>query len=421
MDVRADAHEAGSVPDPVTGRSFWAAAAALATTAAGSARRALAAEAGEALVALAATGPAAAVELRDLLSPDPSNANVTWSVACYQVGDLTPSALADFAEPLEAMATLVGCDQSHHVAAELVASTSSGLRWTALVRTNQRVAFQIPDAETAVDSSHAHAGELADALQRWWARMAQGSKGAVTAPTDGCDPVDAWAPSTVAPRVAPIATVPGSPAMLVAPILPPAAVGDHGSGNGTWADGSDASLVAAAVADGRVTDRLAALERAVTTVAALAQQVASAGDRVDERLATIEGHLAVAAHRDERTLRALDRIAEGVARHEAAVADLGATVGSPALWRDVPSELPAVAEHLDDVDTRIVAILPGPPGGAAVAVLAGALRAVADDIAADRAARTALTGDVQAIGGVLRALCEAVDPALVDGGVRALR
>ena len=40
-------------------------------------------------------------KLRSLLTPDPVNDNVTWTVACYQVGDLTPSAVRDFPEPAE--------------------------------------------------------------------------------------------------------------------------------------------------------------------------------------------------------------------------------------------------------------------------------------------------------------------------------
>src|SRR5690606_25763619 len=45
-------------------------------------------EAGESLLRLAAGG--AAADLRAVLTPDPVNSNVTWTVACYQIGDLTP-------------------------------------------------------------------------------------------------------------------------------------------------------------------------------------------------------------------------------------------------------------------------------------------------------------------------------------------
>ena len=122
--------------------------------------------------------------LRLLLTPDPQVDELTWTVACYQIGDLTPSALRDFPDPVEAVATPAACPEDSHVAAELVVSASTGLRWTALTRTNSVVTFQLPTTDTASDGSGEHPGDLAVALRRWreqvarWDEAGDGSDGA---------------------------------------------------------------------------------------------------------------------------------------------------------------------------------------------------------------------------------------------------
>jgi hypothetical protein len=96
-------------------------------------------EAAGALVDLARDGDEDA--LRAILRPDPGQETVTWTVACYGIGDLAPSALRDFADAAAAVTTLAGCGELTHVAAELLASTPTGLTWTALTRTGDQTTF----------------------------------------------------------------------------------------------------------------------------------------------------------------------------------------------------------------------------------------------------------------------------------------
>lgn len=153
----------GVTPDPLALRRFRSAATRLATATTTDEREGAATDAAAALAGLAADGRAD--ELRSVLTPDPTNANGTWTVCCYQIGDLAPSGLHDFPDPLAAMASLLACPVSSHVAAELITSTHDGLRWTALARNNDRVVFQLPDPSTAQDSSGGRA--VAGALRRW--------------------------------------------------------------------------------------------------------------------------------------------------------------------------------------------------------------------------------------------------------------
>jgi hypothetical protein len=117
-----------------------------------------------------------------------------WTVACYQIGGLIPSAVRDFVDPAEAVAVLVACPEEDHVAAELVASTPDGLRWTALSRTNDLVIFNLPDAVTATDASHEHPTELSRALSLWRSRLAAWANGR-SEPWDMLAPQDAPAAS----------------------------------------------------------------------------------------------------------------------------------------------------------------------------------------------------------------------------------
>jgi hypothetical protein len=157
-------------------------------------REALRAAAGAA-ISLAVNG--AESELRSLLTPDPVNANVTWSVACYQIGDLTPSAVRDFADAAEAVTTVSQCNDIGHVAAELMASTSTGIRWVALVRTNTTTQLRLPDADATSDSTGRHASELGDAQRRWRRRIAAWSEG-TDAGIDLSDGDELAAPTTAA-------------------------------------------------------------------------------------------------------------------------------------------------------------------------------------------------------------------------------
>lgn len=122
-------------------------------------------EAGDALAVLARADDEQL--LREFLRPDPLVGGVTWSVACYQIGDLTPNALKDFSNPVSAINTLASCPNKSHVAAELVASTPAGMRWTAMTRTGSLVGFQLPDMGSASHASREHPGELTTAIQHW--------------------------------------------------------------------------------------------------------------------------------------------------------------------------------------------------------------------------------------------------------------
>lgn len=122
-----------------------------------------------ALLQLAASGE------EDLLSshllPHPGRTECTWTVACYQIGDLSPTSLRDFPEAVPAVSHLAGCETRSHVAAELIAASGDGIRWTALVRSGAEVRFQPFHHSTATADTPAlvqgarQAWE--DRLQRW--------------------------------------------------------------------------------------------------------------------------------------------------------------------------------------------------------------------------------------------------------------
>jgi len=118
-----------------------------------------------ALSAMASVGEGSG--LAQVLRPDPICDQVTWTVACYRIGDLTPSELRDFPTATEAMARVAGCADPSHVAAELVASTEAGVRWTAVFRTGRQLRFQLPGGRTASDASAADPSLLGGALARW--------------------------------------------------------------------------------------------------------------------------------------------------------------------------------------------------------------------------------------------------------------
>jgi hypothetical protein len=124
-----------------------------------------AADAASALMDMAAEGDEAG--LRQVLRPDPQRSDGTWTVACYQIGDLTPSELRDFASAVEACEALAVCDNPSHVAAELVVSTTGGIRWTAAYRTGSKLTFQLPGTSSASSASSAADEGLAEAVDHW--------------------------------------------------------------------------------------------------------------------------------------------------------------------------------------------------------------------------------------------------------------
>ena len=125
--------------------------------------------AAEALVCLSALD--ASEILAEALRPDPEHAVVTWTVACYQIGDLVPCALRDYTDPGVAVAALAARAEAGHVAAELIASTDTGLRWSALVRAGKRVSFQPFSADSATCASTAQSDALSKAFEHWGARL----------------------------------------------------------------------------------------------------------------------------------------------------------------------------------------------------------------------------------------------------------
>lgn len=168
----------GIDPDSEAGARFRTAAAAVdGARAAGELGDEAAAEAAEALLALAAAGDQA--ELRSYLTPDPSVEAQAWTVLCYQVGDVSPSAIRDFSAPDAALATLAQCDDPDHAASELLCSTAEGLRWAALTRAGERLAFHLPTEETCTPGQFG-ALDVEQAVAAWrrqlraWARHDEG-------------------------------------------------------------------------------------------------------------------------------------------------------------------------------------------------------------------------------------------------------
>lgn len=178
-------------------------------------------EAGRALVALAHLGGEA--DLRSVLSFEPPwhPVSATWTVACYQLGDLSPSDLRDFSGAAEAVRLLESCPIPAHLAAELLVSAPSGLRWTALVRTGRDVEFQ-PPGDPVAGSVHGGtggvsgpgAGEAAAAWEdrlRAWSRDIETGLGAppAVAPVGAAAPVvllPAPPPAPAGGRLAPAGT-----------------------------------------------------------------------------------------------------------------------------------------------------------------------------------------------------------------------
>jgi hypothetical protein len=121
----------------------------------------------EAAAALVAGATAGDPRLAQILRPDPDDAGpMTWTVACYQIGDLSPTTLRDFSHANEAVQAVARCRDGAHVAAELLASSASGLRWTAMIRTGELLHFQLPRTST---NGGAGAGGILDAAQDRWA------------------------------------------------------------------------------------------------------------------------------------------------------------------------------------------------------------------------------------------------------------
>jgi hypothetical protein len=298
------AQRTGIEPDAGAGRLFRLAALRLSEESADSdGYRVAAADAGAALVALALAE--ADDELRRLLTPDPADHNVVWTVACYQIGDLTPSALRDFADPVEAVATVAACPDETHVAAELVASTAAGLRWTAVSRTNDHLAVQLPTPETASDGSREHPGDLAAALRRWGERLgAWGDTGGKPA----ADVRSAPSPAAFSGAATALASTPASTSVGHSPMF-------------------------AATAAADLDDRLDSLERRVAGLAGR-QDLDAVDQSINSRLARLETSVAALVAGTEAANLAAARRDETVIQLEAELVSARSEISRPTLMRE---------------------------------------------------------------------------------------
>jgi hypothetical protein len=246
-------------------------------------------EAGSAIGDLAAEGRAD--DLRSVLTPEPSNANVTWTVSCYQVGDLAPSGMHDFADPVVALDCLVACPDASHIAGELIASTRNGLCWTALTRTNEQLRFQLPGPSTLHDTGDGHAG--AAALRAWDEQLSRwlGGDAELGADTDEArDGVDVdlsvdshdGHPLPLTPEVVPAAD----------PDEWPGAMAPAGGELVERLDGLTARLGSAELDRSWLVDRIVSVEvTAAVNERRLADQLDAIERRLGERLEAIERRL----------------------------------------------------------------------------------------------------------------------------------
>lgn len=179
MSGQTDAYDAQFPNDglPASGLTLPQAAAYLATTAPDSpTRRSLGRAVGRALVDLADSGADAV--LRFVLTPDPGEHDVIWTVRCFEAGGIVPALVRDFPDCAEAVTHLGECEDDGHLFAELIASSPLGLRWTALTRTGRAVSFELPDPTTLKDPNGRHPEALAQAFTRWNERLASWQVGA---------------------------------------------------------------------------------------------------------------------------------------------------------------------------------------------------------------------------------------------------
>jgi hypothetical protein len=138
------------------------------------------AAAGHAALALAEVGDAGG--LSGILRPDPAVEPAAWTVACYEIGHVAPTALRDLSDPSEAVKLLAACPDVSHLAAELVVSTTDGLRWTALVRTGSDLRLRLPSDGNASGESHLTGAPSTGAQERWMDQLRAWSTEAEPAP-----------------------------------------------------------------------------------------------------------------------------------------------------------------------------------------------------------------------------------------------
>lgn len=224
----------------------------------------------ESLLGLAAGGHEA--ELSAILVADPAFSGATWTVACYQIGDLSPSTLRDFPSAALAVMTLARCESEAHVAAELIVSNGEGVRWTALVRSGAEVVYQPLAPSTA---SAASPTELLGARHRWEDQLLMWA----ACPTDGLNPRPVQ-------QAASVGEPPPHDLAAPRPVLA-AAIADLGV-DPAVAGASDPTLVGVVL--GQVLEKVRAIESRVAEPAAAAPAPA-AEEETDGRVAELQSQL----------------------------------------------------------------------------------------------------------------------------------
>lgn len=105
--------------------------------------------------------------LASILRADPEAPTIAWTVACYEIGHLTPSTFRDLSDPCAAVNLVGACSDSSHVASELVVSTATGLQWTAMSRAGSSLRLTLPRPNEGMGLDEI-AGETAwSAHHRW--------------------------------------------------------------------------------------------------------------------------------------------------------------------------------------------------------------------------------------------------------------
>ncbi len=154
------------------------------------------------LIDLARLG--ASDELRRLLTPDPAESKPTWTVVCFETGNLAPVDVREFVDPAEAIAAVAECAEPEHTASELHACAARGVRWVAVSRVHGRVLFQLPDDLTVsggADEPDRATPLVAEALLRWrervatWSAKDSSARGGVASPAESEARMYAVAPS----------------------------------------------------------------------------------------------------------------------------------------------------------------------------------------------------------------------------------
>jgi hypothetical protein len=273
---------------------------------------------------------------------------------------------------------VAACPDEAHVAAELVASTAHGLRWTAMLRTNDLLSFQLPSSDTASDASRERPSDLAAAMKRWRERLVDWSahsgherdtevvgfaqlSAVEVMPDLPAVATTSWAPApapAVAPAMAPSTAM--SPAAQTAAL----ALNERFSSLESTIVSLAAGLEAFATAAQRREERTAALERSIDTrmheltafvhhaVADLQQSVINRLDASEQRVTTTMRESSTDAINRIRDIdshvSAARRGVESTVRDEVSTVLLGMRAGLTPLTNEVVQRLSASERAADD-------------------------------------------------------------------------